>query len=666
MHTPRGLKRAALLLLWLSSRPALAQDCKASPERAGCKPVEVVVTGTRTPESSQRATVRTEFVSREEAERRGATNVAEALAGEATLQVNPEAYGYLGRPSGIQLHGMDADRVLVLEDGERVIGDRDGVVDLAQLPLVDVERIEFVAGPTSSLYGTNALGGVINVVTAPPRTLGPSARYRFQGRSSGEALGSLTGAYRRDDDWLALDTSLHHRPAIPRLDAKPDYLAAEWTSLALGLRAGTRLSRRVELRVKARWVRDDSDGRSSENKPNLGQYVSDLPQLTDRFSVRALETLELGGGARLDFSLARSWFFDETGYDRRDSPLDEVRHRKLQNQGLEAMLTLPDGPARTWVFGVRSDAEQFEQDFTRTTPELTEERVVELEPMQLASGAVFGQLGWKVTEKLTLMPGVRAELHERYGEVVAPRLASAYQLSEQLSARAALGRGFRAPTAKEFGFLFDHSALGYRVLGNRDLSPESSWGLNGDLTWRSSSFRSRVGAFHDRIENLIVTELAPDQPLLGVTDYVYRNVEQARTAGVDVSVRAQLAKPFSLETAYAYLWTRDLGSGEPLPNRPPHTATLAAYFELERLSANARYRFVSDAFAVRVAAQDVRSPSFGLLDARVAYQLLPALELSLGALNLTNVLRDPDEPTDTRPVIGRQFYLALRGELPAE
>jgi outer membrane receptor for ferrienterochelin and colicins len=330
------------------------------------------------------------------------------------------------------------------------------------------------------------------------------------------------------------------------------------------------------------------------------------------------------------------------------------------------MLTLPDGRACTWVFGVRSDAEQFEQDFTRTTPELTEERVVELEPMQLASGAVFGQLGWKVTEKLTLMPGVRAELHERYGEVVAPRLASAYQLSEQLSARAALGRGFRAPTAKEFGFLFDHSALGYRVLGNRDLSPESSWGLNGDVTWRSSSFRSRVGAFHDRIENLIVTELAPDQPLPGVTDYVYRNVEQARTAGVDVSVRAQLAKPFSLETAYAYLWTRDLGSGEPLPNRPPHTATLAAYFELERLSANARYRFVSDAFAVRVAAQDVRSPSFGLLDARVAYQLLPALELSLGALNLTNVLRDPDEPTDTRPVIGRQFYLALRGELPAE
>src|SRR6478735_11629268 len=163
----RGQGALGLTVVLLCARPTLADDCKKDPKRRdACQPVEVVVTGTRTPESSQRATVRTEFVSREEAERRGATNVAEALAGEANLQVNPENYGYLGRPSGAQMQGLDADRVLVLEDGERVVGDQDGVVDLAQLPLADVERIEYVTGPTSSLYGSNALGGVINIVTA--------------------------------------------------------------------------------------------------------------------------------------------------------------------------------------------------------------------------------------------------------------------------------------------------------------------------------------------------------------------------------------------------------------------------------------------------------------------------------------------------------------------
>jgi outer membrane receptor for ferrienterochelin and colicins len=117
------MKRRALALL---AAPVFA-SLLARSVRAEDQPVEVVVTGTRTPESSQRATVRTDFVTRQEAERRGATNVAEALSGEPTLQVNPESYGYLGRPSGVQIQGLDADRVLILEDGERVVGDQDGV-----------------------------------------------------------------------------------------------------------------------------------------------------------------------------------------------------------------------------------------------------------------------------------------------------------------------------------------------------------------------------------------------------------------------------------------------------------------------------------------------------------------------------------------------------------
>src|SRR6478752_343042 len=241
-----ALRAIGGLVALLLPGPAWAEDCKDKPRGPPCKPTEIVVTGTRTPESSQRATVRTEFVSREEAERRGATNVAEALAGEPSLQVNPGNYGYLGRPSGAQMQGLDGDRVLVLEDGERVIGDKDGVVDLAELPLVDVERIEYVTGPTSSLYGSNALGGVINVVSAPPRHLGASARYRAEGRSSGEVLGSASGAYRHGDEWLVLDASFHRRPGVERQPDLPDLLAPKWRSALVGLRVGTRPTRRME------------------------------------------------------------------------------------------------------------------------------------------------------------------------------------------------------------------------------------------------------------------------------------------------------------------------------------------------------------------------------------------------------------------------------------
>ncbi|HXK20871.1 MAG TPA: TonB-dependent receptor, partial [Polyangiaceae bacterium] len=468
----RGQRAAGLLVALCCARPALADDCKKDPKNPdGCKPVEVVVTGTRTPESSQRATVRTDFVTRAEAERRGATNVAEALAGEPNLQVNPANYGYLGRPSGAQMQGLDADRVLVLEDGERVVGDEDGVVDLSQLPLVDVERIEYVTGPTSSLYGTNALGGVINVVSAAPQQLGPSAGYRAEARTSGEALASASGAYRHDDEWFQLDTSFHHRPSIEREPSKPDTIAPTWRSTLLGMRAGAKPTRHLELKLRARWVRDNSVGLKSEDFPGLGTYLSDLPDVTDRFLVRGQETLELPGGARLDFSLARNWYYDDSRIDKRNSPLDEVRKRRLTNQALEAIVTIPQGRTTTWVFGVRDEAEHFSQNLTRVLPDLSTEHVTEIEPRLLSTGALYGQLGWKVTEKWTIMPGARAELHDRYGLVAAPRLATAYQFSPGLSARVALGRGFRAPTAKEFGFLFDHSALGYRVLGNADLRP---------------------------------------------------------------------------------------------------------------------------------------------------------------------------------------------------
>jgi outer membrane receptor for ferrienterochelin and colicins len=645
------------------SQPSPAASPSAAPK--GPPPaVEIVVTGTRTPESSQRATVRTDFVSREEAERRGATNVAEALQGEPTLQVNPEAYGYLGRPSGVQMQGLDAERVLVLEDGERVLGDEGGVADLSQQSLVDVERIEYVAGPTSSLYGTNALGGVINIVSAPPRALGPSLRYRAEARNTGEALGSASGAYRHDDSWLSLDASLHHRPGVRIDDSQPELSVPVWRSSVLGVRAGFRVSRQIEVRLKARWLHDRSDGVESQDVPGLGTYLSDLPDVTNRFGLRAQETIQLGSGKHLDISLSRSWFRDQAWRDRRNSPVDELRQQRLENQGLEAVLTVPDG-SRTWVLGVRTDDERFSQSLERTLPDLTRVRTREIDPMLLSSGALYGQLGWKIGDVWTLMPGVRAELHDHYGGVVAPRLATAFQFNEWLSARAALGRGFRAPTAEEFGFQFDHSALGYRVTGNPNLDPETSWGATGDVSVRRPNVRLRVGGFYNAVKNLIAADLQPEQPVPGVTAFTYRNVESARTAGGDVSVKAKLVDRLSLDAAYAYLWTRDLTSGEPLPARPAHTVTLAANAELQKLNATVRYRVVSDAFVLQADDGDQRSPAFGLLDARLAYRVFSTLEVYAGALNLLGVRRNPLDPTDDRPALGRQFYLGISGGLPA-
>ncbi|MEI9949116.1 MAG: TonB-dependent receptor plug domain-containing protein [Pseudomonadota bacterium] len=86
--------------------------------------------------------------------------------------MNPGAYGYLGTISPIQIQGFDLGRVLILEDGEPVIGDVGGAIDLAAIPINDIARIEIVTGPSSALYGSSAIGGVVNIISAPPTASG--------------------------------------------------------------------------------------------------------------------------------------------------------------------------------------------------------------------------------------------------------------------------------------------------------------------------------------------------------------------------------------------------------------------------------------------------------------------------------------------------------------
>jgi outer membrane receptor for ferrienterochelin and colicins len=646
--------------------PVPCPDGAARAKASSCAPAEVVVTGTRTKESSQRSTVRTEVVTREEAERRGARNVAEALAGEPSLQVNPQAYGYLGAPSGVQMQGLDGERVLVLEDGERVIGDKGGVIDLAELPLSGVERIEYVVGPTSSLYGTNALGGVINLVTAPPKFEGPSARGRIEGRTSGDFLGEGSVAYRRTTSFAELDASYSERQA-QLLDEGPRLLVPSGYTALAGLRAGFRPVRRVDVRLKARFARDRNDGLATEDVPGLGTYLIDTPETTHRFTLQALETLHLGGGSHVDFSLAHRIFRGWSERDRRDSPVDESRRRAGELSSFETTTTLVDGESRTWVFGVRSETEAFSETLGRVVvvgSALEKERAQEVAPAQLASAAAYAQLGYRVSDVFSFMPGVRAEVHDRYGAVAAPRLALAYQPSELASVRVSGGRGFRAPSAKEYGFVFDHAVIGYRVLGNPALEPETSWGLNGDVTLRPSpELRLRVGAFGNWVRDLINFELAAVQNDPAVLDYRYVNVDRARTLGGDASLRVEPLPKLTGTLAYAYLYTRDDVIDRPLSNRPPHTVTASVSAELPyHANALVRFRYVDETWVT----DELDTPGHSLLDARLGYRASGNTEFYVGGVNLLDAKRDPHRAGDARPSLGTTFYVGVRGEIGRE
>jgi outer membrane receptor for ferrienterochelin and colicins len=245
-----------------------------------------------------------------------------------------------------------------------------------------------------------------------------------------------------------------------------------------------------------------------------------------------------------------------------------------------------------------------------------------------------------------------------------PRLALAYQPFSGLSFRASVGRGFRAPAAKEIGFAFDHGALGYRVLGNPNLGPETSWGTSGDVSYRATkNLLLRGGVYANWIDDLIDIDIRPTSSQGGIDDYTYRNIGRARTFGAQIDAACTISGRLRAEAGYAYLWTRDDENQRPLEGRPPHTVYAALRAELPlRLELVLRYRMVTDAFLD----EGLRTPGFQTIDGRLARPLWRGAQIYAGLLNALGVQKDPDRLGDQRPVQGRTIYVGLTAEVPAE
>ena len=390
--------------------------------------VDVVVTGTRTAESAAKSPVRVRVVTKADAIRRGATNVAEALAGETGIQVNPSSYGSIGNPSAVQMEGFDLGRVLVLEDGERVVGDTGGAIDLAAIPIDDVSRIELVEGPTSSLYGTSAIGGVINVISAPPELEGPSGRARIEARSRRGALFAGGAAYRKEDSWIGSDLSYQRADGVSLRSDIPDLALPAVERSLVGLRGGIRVDDRIELKARVRWLRTAANGISSISVPNAGRFVSDLPDRSDRITAHIGETILVGKENHIELGAGQQWFIGASKTDLRKSPADDVRKRALQMHSLDATFFGWPSAVVAPTFGLHVEAENFHQDLQRTTVLPSGNSTVnlaEVEPTGLATAATFAELRFRLGSHVTVVGGARAEASARYGAVIAPRVALA-------------------------------------------------------------------------------------------------------------------------------------------------------------------------------------------------------------------------------------------------
>ncbi len=526
----------------------------------------VVTTAGRRAQRASEASVSTSVVTREEAEARGATSVAEVLETEPGVEIVPSLAG-----TEVRLRGLDPRQTLILVDGERVIGRTDGALDLARIPVEQVERIEIVRGASSSIHGSDAIGGVVNIITrgAPEGWTG-EARLRALGVTGATADASALGpvgfdvagtvAHGSDDLGARLSVGVHRRPAFDFDRSTPSTDGSRVDDHTLGGRLRFTLSEAVALTVRVRTLLrvlhgvDDGPG---------GAVLDRRNHISDSQASLGLDA-RLSDAVRVDIRLAGMYFRDRFVRDQRGSDqedLDQLSDHAQQTLQARVVYEHPGGE-HVGTFGLDQRYEW------QSTPRLVDD----------GSRARFAPL---VDLPMSLTAGVRGDFDTQFGVAASPRVALRLAPGDWVI-RANAGLGFRAPDFKELYLAFENPSAGYRVDGTPDLDPERARSLGLDFQWRAHA-RISLGAsfFRTRLDDLIDTAEVEDPGEVGQV-FRYVNVEEAITQGWTGTIELAPIDGLRLGASHTFLDARNLTSDARLLGRARHRVTFSARYEHER------------------------------------------------------------------------------------
>ncbi len=534
---------------------------------------QIVVTGTRSPHILKDVPVQTEVVTSRDFAEVGAKTVDEALSSSIGININNDLSG-----QGATIRGIEGSRVLVMVDGERAVGRVNGSIDLGQFALNNVDKIEVIKGTGATLYGSDAMGGVINIISRKPSE--NSNRISFSSDYGSNASMNLIGdmEYGRDGTGLAIGGKYYHTDGF---DLDPS------TPATNGREAIDRwnFSGKVSRRLSPAWHVTGSGRFMQENLDWIEAETIKLSEIKDTtYIYNDNETnRRYDGSVTFDFhSNDRYWMklrFSGTYYDhiwKKYSGPYWTDTSKTQELYAEASYTANYITAKSHMatFGIDLGRQELR----------SEELIANTPPEKSAAG--YFQYEISFLKSLSLVSGIRYEHHNSFGDHVNPSVNLMWRPSNAFKLRGFVGKGFRAPSIKEQYFIFDHTAAGYIVYGGsaaevssidlsgldiQDLKSETS--INSSISAEiltGSLGLHRLTYYYNHLNNMIDFQLIgfPDPYWRGL--YVYQNIETAITQGIEWESRVRLSSLLEISVSYDYLHSRNLGTGERLLNRPDH------------------------------------------------------------------------------------------------
>lgn len=529
---------------------------------------EIVITAALNPGVLKDSPTSIEIIGKKEITSFRTSTLSDVMQNQTGIELS---YG-MGKSVSAQLNGLSDYHVLVLIDGEKPAGKVDGAVNLSSIPVNSIEKIEIVKGPMSSIYGSDAIGGVINIFTKNPS------------EKTSIFASSTYGTYERIDNYFRAGRIL-------------DNIFGENSSLGVSIVGGWNKFGGVDYDPGDNFTETPkSDQKNASLKTNLsfnekfclnlkGDYLTEEKSWFDKMQMGPSTVLltDKSLDKKLSVISSANYIFSQNAalkisgnYSYNDHRFNETSGARnyednskeyFQNYKAQLISTVINNSVLTVGY-------EFENE------RLKSDRIIDNNKNYKTNSAFF-ETEWKYFPFIISVGGRYANNHV-YGNFFSPKTGVLVKISDGLSFRASYGKGFRAPSIKEL--YLDFSMPAGRVLGVPTLQPEKSDGFNFGAQYSSgTSLWIRANGFYNSLSNLInYYVIASGPPPFILT---YQNILKAKIYGFDADINYAPLKTVMITLGYNHTTAKD-NDGNRLLFRTPNSINFKIDCAYEPLDAN--------------------------------------------------------------------------------
>lgn len=598
---------------------------------------------------------------------------------------------------GFQIQGLDASYTTILLDGCPIIGRSFGVLDLNRVSIADIEKIELIRGASSSLYGSNALGGVINLISKTQIKNGEHLNLGVKYGSNNTINPNAVYQYKKDRLQLSSTIDYYKTDGFDLIEMDLLKTVNPFANYTFRGKLNFDLTDRLFLKTNARYYKQEQintavkstallEGESAIQEWNFGGSVKYL--MSTNFSQKA-EIYFTNYKTDEFLTELNGSLFDDNYYDH--SLLQAELKSNFTYKGLNGIIG----------FGVIKESLD-RKDFSKKTEQNLQ--------------FVYGQLDTKAFGVINIIAGSRFDNYNNYAPEISNKLALGVPLSKEIKLNGSMGTGFKIPDFRQRYFDFTNSTIGYTVLG-RDvafdrltamenngmlqsvfipfseisypLRPESSLNINiGFKFYPNKKFSFDINVFKNEVRNLIEAQLVANKSN-SLPVFSYFNLNQIETKGVELNARFRPNTKLEIKGGYQLLYANDmdvknrfenedvyakdletlesfkLGKDDyfGLFNRSRHMGNLKLYYDLNRkISVNAIITYRSK-YALNdsngndvLDAYDKFIEGYTLCDIGIIHHTTPLRTIQLGAKNIFNFTN----PEYISNISGRLYYIEIK------